>query len=200
MNTSSTARGDLPRIIRPKRHFDERGWVSESCHPARLREIGISCDFVQDNQSGSKRVGTLRGLHFQLPPAGQAKLVGVMRGRILDVIVDIRRGSLTYGQYVSIELSAESGHQLYVPVGFAHGFVTLEDNVLVMYKVSHHYAPVHDSGIRWNDPDIAFPWPIKDDDIVVSDKDRKLPLLKEFTSPFLYDGQPLEPLSVTELA
>jgi dTDP-4-dehydrorhamnose 3,5-epimerase len=200
MNTSSTARGDLPRIIRPKRHFDERGWVSESFHPARLREIGISCDFVQDNQSSSKRVGTLRGLHFQFPPAAQAKLVAVLQGRILDVVVDIRHGSPTYGQHVSTELSAESSHQIYVPVGFAHGFVTLEDNVLVMYKVSHHYAPAYDSGIRWNDPDIAFPWPINDADIVVSDRDSKLPLLKEFASPFSYDGQSLVPLSVTELA
>jgi dTDP-4-dehydrorhamnose 3,5-epimerase len=200
MTTNSTDRGNLPRIIRPKRHSDERGWVSESFHPARLRECGIACDFVQDNQSASKRVGTLRGFHFQSPPAAQAKLVGVMRGRILDVVVDIRSGSPTYGKYVSIELSAESAHQLYIPVGFAHGFVTLEDNVLVMYKISHHYAPAYESGIRWNDPEVAFPWPIEHIKLFLSEKDRNLPLLKEFTSPFLYDGQPLVPLSVTELA
>ena len=190
---------NLPRIIVPKRHVDDRGWFSETFHEQRLRDIGITCRFVQDNQSSSKRAGTLRGLHFQLPPAAQAKLVTVLRGRILDVAVDVRRGSPTFGKHVSTELSAESGRQLYIPVGFAHGFLTLEDDVVVMYKVSDYYAPAHDSGIRWNDPDIAIPWPFKDADIIMSDKDRRLPLLKEFASPFAYDGHPLGPLTVTEL-
>ena len=158
-------------------------------------DIGITCRFVQDNQSSSKRAGTLRGLHFQLPPAAQAKLVSVLRGRVLDVAVDIRRGSPTFGKHVATELSAESGRQLYIPVGFAHGFLTLEDDVVVMYKVSDYYAPAHDSGIRWNDPEIAIPWPCKDADIIISDKDRRLPLLKEFASPFAYDGHPLAPLT-----
>ena len=170
--------GGLPRLIVPKRHVDDRGWFSETFHEKRLRDIGITCHFVQDNQSSSKRAGTLRGFHFQLPPAAQAKLVSVLRGRILDVAVDVRRGSPTFGKYVSIELSADSGRQFYIPVGFAHGYVSLEDDVLVMYKVSDYYAPAHDSGIRWNDPDIAFPWPFKDSDIIISDKDRRLPLLK----------------------
>ena len=190
---------NLPRLIVPKRHVDDRGWFSEIFHQELLRDIGITCRFVQDNQSSSKQAHTLRGLHFQLPPAAQAKLVMVVKGRILDVAVDIRRGSPTFGKYVSTELSSETGHQLYIPVGFAHGFLTLENDVVVMYKASDYYAPTHESGVRWNDPDIAFPWPLKEADIIISDKDRRLPLLKEFASPFAYDGQPLAPLTVLEL-
>jgi dTDP-4-dehydrorhamnose 3,5-epimerase len=190
----------VPRIIAPKRHSDGRGWFSETFHDQRLHDIGITCRFVQDNQSHSKRAGTLRGLHFQLPPAAQAKLVSVLWGRVLDVAVDVRRGSPTYGKHVVTELSAESGHQFYIPVGFAHGFLTLEDEVIAMYKVTDYYAPAHDSGIRWDDPEIAIRWPSKDADIIMSDKDRRLPLLKDFVSPFVYDGHPLEPLKVTELA
>ncbi len=191
-----TIAASLPRIIVPKRHVDDRGWFSETFHEQRLRDVGITCRFVQDNQSRSKRTGTLRGLHFQLPPAAQAKLVSVLRGKILDVAVDVRRGSPTFGKHVSTELSAESGHQVYIPVGFAHGFLTLEDDVVVMYKVSDYYAPAHDSGIRWNDPDIAFPWPIND--VITSHRDERLPFLKEFASPFAYDGHPLVPLTVPE--
>ena len=188
----------LPRIIAPNRHVDGRGWFSETYHGQRLREIGITCRFVQDNMSSSERAGTLRGLHFQLPPAAQAKLVSVVRGRILDVAVDIRRGSPTFGKHVSTELSGETGRQLYIPVGFAHGYLTLEDDVVVMYKASEYYTPAHDSGIRWNDPDIAMPWPFKAADIIISEKDRRLPFLKEFASPFEYDGHPLAPLTVPE--
>ena len=190
----------VPRIIAPKRHIDDRGWFSETFHEQRLRDIGICCRLVQDNQSSSRRAGTLRGLHFQLPPAAQAKLVSVLQGRVLDVAVDVRRDSPTYGKHVATELSAESGHQLYIPVGFAHGFLTLEDDVVIMYKVSDYYAPALDSGIRWDDPVIAISWPCKDVDMIISDKDRRLPLLKDFNSPFVYDGHPLEPLKVTELA
>lgn len=186
----------LPRIIIPQRHVDKRGWFSETFHAERLRKLGIPHLFVQDNQSSSKLAGTLRGLHFQLPTAGQAKLISVARGRIFDVAVDLRRGSPTYGKHIATELSAESGHQLYIPVGFAHGFLALEDDVLVMYKASEYYAPAHDSGVRWNDPDIAIPWPCKNADIIVSEKDRQLPLLKDFISPFPYDGHPLQPLTV----
>jgi dTDP-4-dehydrorhamnose 3,5-epimerase len=191
----------LPCLIVPKRHVDDRGWFSETFHEKRLHDVGITCRFVQDNQSSSKRAGTLRGLHFQLPPAAQAKLVSVTRGRIVDVAVDTRRGSPTFGRHVSIELSAESesGRQVYIPVGFAHGYLTLEGDVVVMYKVSDYYAPAHDRGICWNDPDIAIPWPFKEADIIISDKDRRLPLLKEFASPFAYDGHPLGPLTVLEL-
>jgi dTDP-4-dehydrorhamnose 3,5-epimerase len=195
MDVESRVLKDLPRVIAPKRLVDERGWFSETYREQQLRDLGITSHFVQDNQSHSKRAGTLRGFHFQLPPAAQAKLVSVVRGRILDVAVDIRRGSPTFGRHVSIEVSSESPRQLYVPVGFAHGFITLADDVLVMYKASDYYAPAHDGGIRWNDPDIAFPWPFKDANVITSDKDKQLPLLKSFSSPFGYDGHPLEPLA-----
>jgi len=198
MSNVSTSSLKLPRLIVPKRHFDDRGWFSEIFHQERLRDIGIACRFIQDNQSSSKQAGTLRGLHCQLPPAAQAKLVTVVKGRILDVAVDIRRGSPTFGKYVSTEVSSETGHQIYIPVGFAHGFLTLENDVVVMYKASDYYAPTHESGIRWNDPDIAFPWPLKDANIIISDKDRRLPLLKEFASPFAYDGHPLGALTASD--
>jgi dTDP-4-dehydrorhamnose 3,5-epimerase len=199
MSIDTTNSLELPRLIVPKRHADERGWFSEVFHEKRLRDLGITCRFVQDNHSSSKRAGTLRGLHFQLPPMAQAKLVMVLRGRILDVVVDVRRNSPTFGKYVSVELSTEAGHQLYVPVGFAHGFLTLEDEVVVMYKVSNYYSPAHDSGICWNDPDIAFPWPFKHADIIISEKDRRLSFLKNFSSPFAYDGHPLSPLMVSDI-
>jgi dTDP-4-dehydrorhamnose 3,5-epimerase len=184
----------VPQLILPKRHIDARGWFSETFRETRLREVGINCRFVQENQSYSREVGTLRGMHLQIPPAPQAKLITVLQGRILDVAVDLRRNSPTYGKFVSKELSAESGLQIYVPVGFAHGFLTLEDDVTVQYKVSDYYAPKLEIGIRWDDPDIGVPWPMAATDIILSDKDRQHPLLKEFSSPFEYDGNPLGPL------
>jgi dTDP-4-dehydrorhamnose 3,5-epimerase len=190
----------LPLTIIPKRHADPRGWSSESFHQQRLRDLGIGCSFVQDNQSTSSRKGTLRGFHFQEPPAAQAKLIGVLHGRILDVAVDIRRGSPSFGKYVSAELSSDNGNQLFVPVGFAHGFVTLEDDVSVLYKVSDYYAPSRESAIRWNDLDIAFPWPFADADIIRSEKDDRAPFLKDLKSPFPYDGNPLTDLPVFNLS
>jgi dTDP-4-dehydrorhamnose 3,5-epimerase len=189
---------NLPRIIVPKRHIDARGWFSEIFQDKRLHEYGITCRFRQDNLSSSNRAGTLRGLHFQLPPAAQAKLVTVVKGRILDVAVDIRRGSPTFGKHVSAELSSQSGHQLYIPEGFAHGFLTLENEVLVLYKTSDYYSPEFDSGLRWNDVDIAFPWPLPAKSITISEKDRVLQTLREFVSPFPYDGNPLVSLTVPE--
>jgi len=186
---------DLPRIITPKRHVDPRGWFSESFHEQRLHELGITCRFVQDNLSSSRSAGTLRGLHFQLPPHAQAKLIMALRGRVLDVAVDVRRGSPTYGQYVSVELSAECGRQFYIPIGFAHGFLTLTEDVLVMYKASDYYAPAHDSGVRWDDRDIAIPWPMIATDLTISERDGRLPYLAQFESPFAYDGHPLVPLA-----
>jgi dTDP-4-dehydrorhamnose 3,5-epimerase len=190
----SAAPSDLPQIIVPKFHADHRGWFSETFHEARMHEHGITVHFVQDNRSQSLRAGTLRGLHFQLPPAAQAKLVCVLRGRIIDVAVDIRRDSPTFGEYVSVELSAQNGWQLYVPVGFAHGFCTLEDDVEVMYKVSNYFAPDLDCGICWDDQDIGFPWPFPGSDTIISEKDRRLPALKDLLSPFGYDGHRLAPL------
>jgi dTDP-4-dehydrorhamnose 3,5-epimerase len=189
----------LPLVIAAKRHVDARGWFSETFHQARWREIGIGCAFVQDNQSQSWRKGTLRGFHFQEPPSAQAKLVSVPRGRILDVAVDIRRGSPTFGKYVSVELSGDSARQLFVPIGFAHGFVTLADEVLVMYKVSEYYDAAREGGIRWNDPDIGFPWPFAAADVIRSERDDHLPLLKDYQSAFPYDGKPLTALATVNL-
>lgn len=187
---------NLPRVIVPQRHFDERGWFSETFHEARLRGLGITARFVQDNQSFSKRAGTLRGMHFQVPPAEQTKLISVQSGRILDVAVDLRRGSPTFGKYASVELSAGNSWQLYIPSGFAHAFLTLENDVTVNYRASNYYAPASEGGIRWDDPEIGVPWPIQRSNIIVSEKDGQLPSLKDFDSPFAYDGSPLEPLKI----
>jgi dTDP-4-dehydrorhamnose 3,5-epimerase len=139
---------------------------------------------VQDNSSWSRSAGTLRGLHFQRPPRAQAKLVRAIRGRLLDVAVDLRQGSATHGHWVSAILTAEGGEQLFVPVGFAHGFCTLEDGTEVAYKVSDFYSPEHDAGIRWNDPEIAVDWALEGREPVLSEKDLKLPLLAEAGDPF----------------
>ena len=197
--SKTTISANVPCSIVPKRHIDDRGWFSEIFHENRLSELGIVVRFVQDNLSSSRRAGTLRGLHFQLPPAAQAKLVTVLQGRILDIAVDVRRGSPTFGKHVSAELSAETGRQLYIPVGFAHGFLSLEDDVVLMYKVSDYYAPAYDSGIRWNDPDLSVRWPYGHAEIITSEKDRRLPLLKDFDSPFVYDGHPLGSLTVLDV-
>ena len=189
----------LPRLIVPKRKLDARGWLAETYNEARLRALGIDGRFVQDNQSYSQRAGTLRGLHFQAPPFAQAKLISVLYGRVLDVAVDVRRGSPTFGKHVSAELSAETGHQFYIPAGFAHGVLTLENDVVLNYKVSGYYAAAHEGGIRWDDPDIAIAWPMAAGAITLSEKDRRLPLLKDFDSPFAYDGTPLRPLSAPEV-
>jgi dTDP-4-dehydrorhamnose 3,5-epimerase len=190
----------LPLTIVPKRHTDDRGWFSETFHDRRLRDLGIACAFVQDNQSKSARKGTLRGFHFQGPPAAQAKLVSVLHGRILDVVVDVRRGSPTLGRYVSVELSSDHSAQLFVPAGFAHAFVTLEDDVSVLYKVSDYYAAACEGGVRWNDPDIGFPWPFESAALITSARDDRLPLLKDFQSPFAYDGNPLTGLHSVDLS
>lgn len=183
------------QIIHPTRHGDARGWFTETYNQERFATLGINCTFVQDNHSLSAPAYTLRGLHFQTPPYAQDKLVRCIRGRIFDVAVDVRKGSHTYGRWVGAELSAENGDQLFVPVGFAHGFVTLEPNCEVVYKCSALYAPEHDGGIIWNDPDIAIQWPIPDGSVPeLSAKDQQLPRLADFDSPFEYDGRPLEPL------
>ncbi len=182
-------------LIKPRRFGDARGWFTESYSKRAFATLGIEDDFVQDNHSLSELRHTLRGLHFQRPPHAQAKLVRCIKGRILDVAVDIRSGSPTYGRYITAELSAENGHQLFVPVGFAHGFLTLEDNCEVTYKVTDFYAPESDGGVRWDDPTIAIKWPLPAGILPeLSDKDEALSLLTEFHSPFAYDGQPLAPL------
>lgn len=178
-------------LLKPKRHGDERGWFSETYSARRFAADGVAVSFVQDNHSYSRQAGTVRGLHFQRPPSAQAKLVRVLRGRILDVALDIRRGSPTYGRWVGAELSADGGDQLFIPVGFAHGFCTLEPETEVFYKVSAPYAPEADTGLRWNDPDLAIPWPVAPDRAVVSRKDAEWPRLQAFASPFPHDGEPL---------
>jgi dTDP-4-dehydrorhamnose 3,5-epimerase len=199
MSVVSGQSANLPLVIVAKRYIDDRGWFSETHHEQRLRAIGITCSFVQDNQSYSRRAGTLRGFHFQRPPAAQAKLVNVLRGRILDVAVDVRSSSPSFGKHVSIELSADDAKQLYIPTGFAHGFITLEDDVVVMYKTSAYYSPSHEAGICWNDTDIDFSWPFNESDIIKSDKDGRLPCLRDLESPFSYDGHPLAELTAYKL-
>ncbi|MGQ4275111.1 dTDP-4-dehydrorhamnose 3,5-epimerase [Terrihabitans sp. B22-R8] len=181
------------QLIKPRRFGDERGWFTEVYSERAFAQAGIEVRFVQDNHSLSRPAGVLRGLHFQTPSHGQDKLVRCVRGRIWDVAVDVRKGSPTFGDWVGAELSAENGHQLFVPIGFAHGFVTLDPDTEVTYKVSDFYAPECDGGIRWNDPDIGLPWPVPGPPIL-SPKDEILPLLADFDSPFAYDGNPLEPI------
>lgn len=184
------------KLIEPKRFEDVRGWFSEVYAQERYRELGIGCTFVQDNHSLSTGQHVLRGLHFQTPPFAQDKLVRCTRGSIFDVAVDLRRGSPTFGTWVAATLSAENGRQLFVPIGFAHGFVTLQPASEVQYKCSAPYAPQCDAGIRWDDPDVDIDWPIPQGVAPeLSDKDRKQPLLRGFDSPFEYDGRPLLPLN-----
>lgn len=182
-------------LLSPRRFGDARGWFMETYNQRALAEAGFDRPFVQDNLSLSQPTGTLRGLHFQSPPHGQDKLVRCARGRILDVAVDLRRGSPTYGKWVGAELSGENGRQLLIPVGFGHGFVTLEPDCEVAYKCTEFYAPECDGGVRWDDPEIGIDWPLPEGGApVLSDKDRVQPLLADFDSPFDYDGRPLLPL------
>ena len=185
MEVRATAIPDV-KVIRVKRFSDERGFFSEVYNRRRFAEAGIDLDLVQDNHSLSRPRGTLRGLHFQKPPAAQAKLVRVVRGAIADVAVDCRRGSPSYGQHVMIELDAAGGEQILCPRGFAHGFVTLQPDTEVIYKVDAYYAPDLDSGVRWDDPDLAIAWPLPPDELVLSEKDRSLPSFGELPAIFSY--------------
>lgn len=179
-------------LLKPRRFGDDRGWFSETWSRRAAAAVGITDEFVQDNHSLSRQVGTLRGLHFQTPPDAQGKLVRCSAGRIRDYAVDVRRGSPTYGRHVSAELTAANGWQLWVPAGFAHAFVTLEPDTEVIYKVTAYYAPQSDGGLRWDDPDIGIDWPLPPGGPVLSPKDTTLPRLAEFDSPFPYDGEPLD--------
>ena len=170
-------------LINERRHEDKRGFFGEIYNFREYKERGIPFPFVQDNHSLSHAVGTLRGLHFQAPPAAQGKLVRCGRGAIFDVAVDIRRGSPTYGQWEGYELSADNGHQLYVPVGFAHGFVTLEPDSEIVYKCTDYYAPETEGAVRWDSCGIE--WPLSSDPIL-SVKDSIAPALADLDSPFTY--------------
>jgi dTDP-4-dehydrorhamnose 3,5-epimerase len=173
------------KLVTPKRFGDARGWFAEVYKQSAFEAAGLVVNFVQDNHSMSAQVGTIRGLHFQLPPFAQAKLVRVVRGRILDVAVDVRRSSPTFGQHVAIELSADAGQALFIPVGFAHGFCTLAPDTEVEYKVSAPYAPTHDHGLAWDDPALDIPWPVDAKAAILSDKDRRHPRLAD--RPTLFD-------------
>lgn len=167
------------KVVTPKKHGDARGFFSEVYNRSTFEAAGLRFDFVQDNHSYSATVGTLRGLHFQTPPFAQEKLIRVGRGRILDVAVDIRRSSPTFGQYVAVELSAENWRQLLIPTGFAHGFITLEPDTEVLYKTTALYSPANDRGVAWDDPDIAVAWRLPPGGPTLSEKDKRWPRLKD---------------------
>lgn len=174
------------RLITPRKFGDHRGFFSETYNKALFHEAGIDLDFLQDNHSRSAEAGTVRGLHYQAPPHAQDKLVRVVKGSIFDVAVDLRQGSPSYGQHVSATISAENWTQILVPAGFAHGFMTLEPETEVIYKVTDYYAPSHDFGIFWNDPELGIVWPLPAEQAVLSDKDRVQPRLSEIDSPFRF--------------
>ncbi len=172
------------KILVPGKHGDHRGFFSEVFNHRLMKEAGLCCDFVQDNHSLSAEKGVVRGLHYQLPPMAQDKLVRVLRGGIMDVAVDIRRHSPTFGKHITAIITAQNWHQILVPAGFAHGFVTLEPNTEVLYKVTNFYSPQHDRGIRWNDPDLGIDWGIDESAATLSAKDKLHPTLGEATDLF----------------
>jgi dTDP-4-dehydrorhamnose 3,5-epimerase len=175
------------KLLRPARHVDDRGFFSEAYSKRDYAAIGIRNEFVQDNHSLSRKKGVIRGLHFQIPPFAQAKLLRVLRGSILDVVVDIRMGSPTFGQHIATVLNADDWNQIFIAAGFAHGFCTLEPETEILYKVDNYYSRENERGIRWNDPTLGIAWPISADEAELSDKDRKLPLLSELSSMFTYE-------------
>ena len=175
------------KILTPNRFGDERGFFSESWNRRVLAEAGIEIDFVQDNHSLSMAVNTVRGLHYQSPPAAQDKLVRCGKGRLFDVAVDVRKGSPTYGQWFGVELSFENGKQLLVPKGFLHGFATREPETEIIYKCSDYYSPECDGAVRYDDPDIGVEWGLSGD-AILSAKDADAPALANFDSPFTWEG------------
>lgn len=183
LHVEATALPDV-KIIQPKKFGDHRGFFSETYNQQVFREAGIDLIFVQDNHSLSAAVGTLRGLHFQSPPFAQDKLIRVPRGRILDIAVDIRTSSPDFGKAVAVELSAENWLQVLVPAGFAHGFVTLEPDTEVLYKVSAPYAPSHDHGLAFDDPALGIDWGLPPERLILSEKDRRHPLLADLPRYF----------------
>jgi len=177
---------DGPLLITPNKFGDERGFFSETYNKKLLTDSGFDKEFVQDNQSLSTQKGVIRGLHFQTPPHAQDKLVRVVRGSILDVAVDIRKDSPSFGKHIAVELSAENWQQLLVPIGFAHGFCTLQPDTEVVYKVSEYYSPECDAGIAFDDCDININWPIDPSKAILSEKDKRLPKLSLLPEQFLF--------------
>lgn len=183
MQFEDTAIPDV-KIVTPKKHGDARGFFSEVYKQSDWKAAGLDLVFVQDNHSYSAPIGTLRGLHFQTEPFAQDKLVRVTRGRILDVAVDIRRSSPTFGKHVAVELSPENWRQLLVPIGFAHGFVTLQPDTEVLYKVTALYSAPNDRGLAWDDPDLGIAWPTPPGGPLLSEKDKKWPRLRDLSETF----------------
>jgi dTDP-4-dehydrorhamnose 3,5-epimerase len=175
-------------IVVPARYGDERGFFSETFRASALAAQGVTHSWAQDNHSMSGRRGVVRGLHFQAAPAAQAKLLRVVHGAILDVTVDIRRGSPTYGQHVAVELSSDNWRQLYVPVGMAHGFCTLTDRAEVLYKTSSEYAPETEGGLLWSDPALQIAWPVSPSEATVNARDQGWPGIAELQSPFSWEA------------
>ncbi len=174
------------KLIVPKRITDARGYFSETWSDREFRQKIADVSFVQDNHSVSAKSGTLRGLHSQTAPFAQGKLVSVLKGSVFDVAVDIRKGSPTYLQHVSFKLSAQEAAQLWIPAGFLHGFCTLEEETEVFYKVTSYYNPSHDKGVLWNDPDLGIHWPVGAASLVLSEKDQRLPRLRDLPDLFIY--------------
>jgi dTDP-4-dehydrorhamnose 3,5-epimerase len=183
LDVRSLAIADV-KLVRTPRFADARGYFCETFQRADFAAQGLDYDFLQDNQSSSHRPGTVRGLHFQQPPFAQTKLVRVLRGRIFDVAVDLRRSSPSFGRHIAIELSSEDNEQLFVPAGFAHGFCTLEPDTVVFYKVDQVYSAAHDGGINWADSRLGIEWPVASAEAILSAKDRGLPMLAELAPVF----------------
>jgi dTDP-4-dehydrorhamnose 3,5-epimerase len=173
-----------PMLVMARSFADRRGVFTETYSERDFAALGIPDRFVQDNQSRSERAGTVRGLHFQAPPRAQAKLVRVLSGSVLDVVVDLRRSSSSYGRHLAVGLDAAEGHQLYIPQGFAHGFCSLEPGTTVAYKVSAPFAPELDRCLAWDDPELALPWPFGQAEAVLSDRDRRAPRLRDLPAFF----------------
>jgi dTDP-4-dehydrorhamnose 3,5-epimerase len=180
------------RAILPPELGDARGAFSETYSRRTFTELGVACEFVQDNHSFSSTKGTIRGLHFQIPPTAQTKLIRVLRGSVLDVAVDLRHGSPSFGHHVAQILSEQNRVQFLVPEGFAHGFCTLEDDTIVLYKVSSYYSPSHERGLRWNDPALAIDWGIAGDAALLAARDRDFPVLRELPPYFSYPADVAE--------
>ena len=174
-------------LIVPTKHRDQRGFFSETYHNEVLAAEGLHAEFIQDNHVYSTERGVLRGLHFQIPPLAQGKLIRCTRGTILDVCVDIRNGSPTYGRHIAVELSAANWRQIWVPPGFAHGYLTLESDCEVIYKVTNYYAPDYERGLAWNDPSLGIDWRLPPNDLTLADKDHHNPRLTDIEPVFQYD-------------
>jgi dTDP-4-dehydrorhamnose 3,5-epimerase len=183
ISVSSTALPDVKTII-SQRLSDSRGLFSEIYNRRDFEAAGLFLDFVQDNHSTTTQRYTIRGLHFQRPPFAQAKLIRAVRGRILDIAVDIRKSSPTFRQHIAVELSAANWCQLFIPIGFAHGYCTLEPDSEVVYKVTDYYSPQHERGIHWHDPDLAIPWPLHGEEPRLSERDLALPNLNDLADLF----------------